>query len=47
MLKRHMNLAVDSIRDMTELSEEENNYSEISSESEEEIVSSGSVAGQV
>jgi hypothetical protein len=29
------------------LSEEENNYSEISSESEEEIVSSGSVAGQV
>jgi hypothetical protein len=40
-----MNLAFDSIHDMIELSEEENNFSEISSESKEEIVYLGSVAG--
>jgi hypothetical protein len=38
-------LAVYSVRDMIKLSEEENNYIEISSESVEEIVSLGSVAG--
>jgi hypothetical protein len=45
MLKRQRNLAVDCTCDMIELSEEENNFSEISSESEEEIVSLDSVAG--
>jgi hypothetical protein len=34
MLKRQRNLAVDCIRDMIELSEEENKFSEINSESE-------------
>jgi hypothetical protein len=39
MLKRHLNFVTDTIPDMTELSEEEHNFSEISSESEEEIIS--------
>jgi hypothetical protein len=45
MSKRHLDLPIDSMRYMTELSEEEQNFSEICSESEEETVSLGSVAG--
>jgi sulfopyruvate decarboxylase TPP-binding subunit len=45
MSKRHLNFVTDIIPDMIELSEEEHNFSEISSEREEEIVSLGSVAG--
>jgi hypothetical protein len=39
-----MNLPTDTICDMSEHSEEAQNFSEISSESEEETVSSGSIS---
>jgi hypothetical protein len=43
--KRHLNLLIDTTHDMIDLSEEGQNFSEIISTSEEEIVSLGIVAG--
>jgi hypothetical protein len=45
MMKTNLNLLTDTICEMIELSEEEQNFSEVSSESEEETVSLGSAAG--
>jgi hypothetical protein len=44
MSQRYLNLITGTTCDMIKISEEENNFSEISSEREEGILSSGSVA---
>lgn len=47
MSKRRLNFLIETMRNMTDLSKEEYYYSEINSESVEEIVSLGSAAGTV
>jgi hypothetical protein len=44
MSKRHLNLLIDTLHDMIDLSEEKQNFREIISTGEEEIVSFGNIA---